>query len=677
MLRQVAIALAPALAAGAAAAQPVSVEDLSRIAHVTGQAVSPDGARIAYTVADRPDVAAGEPDGELRTDLYIAREGQRRAFITDDAELSDVAWRPDGGAVTFVSKRDGDAHDALYEIPVDGGAERRILAVGADIEDYAWAPDGRALYVVAGEPDDGVEDALEEKGFKAWVYEEDFEFSRLWRVDMTAADPVPQRIDLEGDVSSLALSPDGGRIAVAVAPTPLIDDYYMKRRIHVLDAASGEVDSVVETPGKLGGFAFSPSGETIAFHAGIDVNDPSDGVLMIADAATGAYRAVEPEAERHVMDVDWLSGDEILVLVHAGVGSRLAVYSVEGEHLRDLAEPESVVVRDVDLGASRDRIGLVADAPTHPRALFAGDSGGGFALWGSHNAWLAERDLGEQSVFEYQARDGLRVEGMLITPDGERPDGGWPLILMVHGGPEAHRSNGWHTRYSEPGQVAAGQGYAAFWPNYRGSTGRGVAFTKRHQGDYAGGEFNDLVDGVDALAEAGIVDPDRVGITGGSYGGYASAWGATALSEHFAASVMFVGISDQVSKFGTTDIPWEMYHVHSRQWPWEDWLGMLEVSPIYHAGQSQTPLLILHGEDDTRVHPSQSLEMFRYMKLRSQAPVRLVFYPGEGHGNDRAAARYDYALRLMRWMDHYLKGPGGEPPAFDLGLAEQLGIDPQ
>jgi dipeptidyl aminopeptidase/acylaminoacyl peptidase len=293
-----------------------------------------------------------------------------------------------------------------------------------------------------------------------------------------------------------------------------------------------------------------------------------------------------------------------------------------------------------------------------------------------HNTWLNDVALAPQSTFMYEARDGEKVEGLLITPKGEAPEKGWPLILMVHGGPEAHYSDGWLTAYSMPGQYAAAKGYAVYYPNYRGSTGRGVAYAKQHQNDYAGKEFNDLVDGVDALAKAGIIDRDRVGITGGSYGGYASMWGATALTEHFAAAVAFVGISNQVSKFGTSDIPNEMHLVHSLKWPWEDnWMNLLERSPIFHAGKADTPILILHGEKDTRVHPSQSMELYRSIKVRTDTPVRLVFYPNEGHGNRHAAAQYDYALRLMRWMDTYLAEDATrqtEKPPFDLGLADKL-----
>jgi dipeptidyl aminopeptidase/acylaminoacyl peptidase len=231
------------------------------------------------------------------------------------------------------------------------------------------------------------------------------------------------------------------------------------------------------------------------------------------------------------------------------------------------------------------------------------------------------------------------------------------------------------TGYWQPGQVLAARGYVVLYPNYRGSTGRGVEFSKLGQEAYARPEFDDLVDGARHLARSGLVDQRKVGVTGGSYGGFASAWCATALTEHFAASVMFVGISDHISKFGTTDIPNEMYLVHARRWPWEHWDWYRERSPVYHTEKARTPILILHGEEDSRVHPSQSMELYRYLKTLGKVPVRLVMYPGEGHGNRKAAARYDYSLRLLRWMDHYLKGPGGDPPPHPLELDdERLGL---
>lgn len=205
---------------------------------------------------------------------------------------------------------------------------------------------------------------------------------------------------------------------------------------------------------------------------------------------------------------------------------------------------------------------------------------------------------------------------------------------------------------------------AVFYPNYRASTGRGLEFLKSGQGDLAGKEFDDIVDGVDHLVEEGIADPDRVGVTGGSYGGYATAWMSTYYSSRFAAGVMNVGISNNISKWGTSDIPEELYLVHARERIWNAWNDFLERSPIYHVENAETPLLIAAGKEDTRVHPSQSLELYRHLDVRKpEVPVRLVQYPGEGHGYTRSTAQLDFQLRMLRWFDAYLKDDGPKPKA--------------
>ena len=279
----------------------------------------------------------------------------------------------------------------------------------------------------------------------------------------------------------------------------------------------------------------------------------------------------------------------------------------------------------------------------------------------------------KQEVIKYKARDGLELEGILIRPLNEEKGKRYPLVLNVHGGPEAHYSNGWITNYNALGQVAAAKGMAVFYPNYRGSTGYGVEFSMKGQKDAGGKEFDDLIDGVDHLVKMGLVDDKKVGITGGSYGGYATAWGPTYYSHRFAAGVMFVGISDWISCSGTTDIPQEMFLVHHRKWLWDDWDYFAKASPIKHLDKAKTPLLIMHGKADPRVNPGQSLEMYRHLKVRNQGPVRLVLYPGEGHGNRRAASRLDYNIRSLQWMEHYLKGPGGAMPALeiDYGLSRR------
>jgi dipeptidyl aminopeptidase/acylaminoacyl peptidase len=194
-----------------------------------------------------------------------------------------------------------------------------------------------------------------------------------------------------------------------------------------------------------------------------------------------------------------------------------------------------------------------------------------------------------------------------------------------------------------------------------------VRFSKLSQGDPAGREFDDLVDGIRRLGRTQRIDPARVGITGGSYGGFATAWGATRLTKHFRAGVMFVGVTNLVSKGLTTDAPVENVAVHLRSDPWSLQRWRLTRSPIAYVEGARTPLLIAGGTRDTRVHPSESLQLYRALKMLDQAPVRYVRYPGEGHGNRHAAARDDYTRRLIRWMKHFIIDEATGLPPRELG----------
>lgn len=668
-----------ALATLPAIARPMEIEDVSKIQNAGNLTVSNDGTAIAYTVSVQRDLLAGDKDGSADSHVYVMRDGgDPILFIGGEGPKSNLQFSPTGDALHFRSKRDGDKAVSLYAISMSGGEARKVFEHEKPIGDYAISPDGGTLYFLATEKDES-DEALREKGFKAYAYEENVDMASVWRVSLGDEDAKAEKLFEGMDVNALELAPDGSFLVISAAPTPHVDDLLMKSRLHVIDTATGEETASVDNPGKLGSFRISPDGESIAFIGGTDIHDTSDGVLMVAKVSDGSFRQLTFDAEQHIQDIEWLDNSLILTNAHRGVESAMVAYNTRGKEIHTFLTPDDIVVRNVEVGGDGD-VYFTADSPAHPREVFKQDQGQSFKL-SNHNAWLDEITLAEQTTFVYKARDGREIEGLLITPNGDAPELGWPMIVTVHGGPEAHYSDGWLTAYSMAGQFGAGDGYAVFYPNYRGSTGRGVAFAKEHQNDYAGAEFNDLVDGVEALTASGFVDEARVGITGGSYGGYASMWGATALTEHFAASVAFVGISNQISKFGTSDIPNEMYLVHSLKWPWDDndghWMELLKRSPLFHAGKSTTPTLIMHGEEDTRVHPSQSMELYRSMKVRTDTPVRLVFYPGEGHGNRKAAARLDYSYRLMRWMDTYLgvDASRDDPmPEFDLGLEEKLGM---
>ncbi len=634
-----------------ATARPMTPEDVAKLETVGTISVSHDGSRIAYTTASTPDVTDGEDDGGAALQLKMAYgPDQTRDFLPANMAVRGVDFTPDGLMVTFIWAAENEKR-AVWGIPVDGGGHRKLAEVdGSNIYSYAFSPDSSTIYLLTGAKEDKQRATQIKAGFNSVVYEEEAKFNRMFSAKIgTDVDNDPKELKVPGEVSQFAISPDGTKAIIQSAPTPAVDDSYTSKRVQVLDLTTGKISRVIETPGKLGDIEIGPDGTILSMIAAVDKNDPAATTLYLADVETGALTPLNLGAAEAAVDAEWLPDDRLAVIIHKGAQSLLRFYGNSVEEV----DVGGLILTSIEAGG--DTVAVEAHSPAHPSELFV-LNGGTLNRWTRHNPWLADIDMGIQRTITYTARDGREIEGVLIEPVGGAPKGGAPTILNVHGGPEAHESNGWQTYYSKPGQVAAGRGYAVFLPNYRGSTAYGTAFSKEHQGDYAGKEFDDLVDGKRALVAAGITDPLRTGITGGSYGGFASAWGATRYSEEYAASVMFVGISNNISRFGTTDIPNEMYLVHDRKWPWEEWDRLLQRSPIFYAGQAETPLLIMHGAEDTRVSPTQSYELYRNIKVRKpDTPLRLVLFPGEGHGNQKAAARYDYNLRMMQWFDTYLK----------------------
>ncbi|MCL7974706.1 MAG: S9 family peptidase [marine benthic group bacterium] len=646
----------------------MTAHDVTRIRSVSSPVVSPDGNRVAYLL-NVPRDPLTEDDGVAWRRLHVmdVATGTTREFVGGDLRLGSPGWMPDGTAVTYLARRDGDGGTSLYAIPVAGGESRKILEHESSISSYAISPDGRRVAFLARDAEPEYREAMRKRGFRQEVYEEDDPFTRVWVAELGRKGSA-RVLPLEGHASVIDWAPDGERLVVALAPTPLIDDRYMKRKLRIVDAGSGSVLTRIENPGKLGQVGFSPDGEHVAFVSAETINDPKEGRLMVARASDGSFQDLLPGLEGHIASFAWQDEETLAYLSDEGVETRIGTVRVDGSRDRTVIEKGGPILAGISAPVGSGIMAFVGQTPSHPGELYVSDGGGEPRRITDSNPWLADRRLASQEPVEWIAADGLRLEGILIRPLDGRDDA--PTIVVVHGGPEAHQRNGWMTGYSTLGQVAAADGFAVFYPNYRASTGRGVEFSMLDHRDFAGKEFDDIVDGVDHLIEIGVTDGDRVGVTGGSYGGYATGWLTTRYSDRFAAGVMFVGISNTISKDGVSDIPEEMYLVHQRMYPWEDWQFFLERSPIFWADSSKTPLLIMHGKEDTRVPTDQSIEMYRHLKLRGQAPVRLILYPGEGHGNARAAARLDYNLRSLRWLEHYLKGPGGEPPAFDLRYEE-------
>ena len=617
---------------------------------------------IAFQVVVPTPLERGPSASALAVGVYEAgavrmlTEGGRRG----------LAVRPGTRQLSFADRDEAltGGRTQVICMDLDTGVVERFAAT-PPVVSYRWRPDGGAVAFTTLDPVPAQRAAARERGFRPVVVDEGWRHLSLW---VCEAGSQPRRLTEGVTVYDFQWSPDGEQLACAVAPRNTTDASYMMKRLHVLDVETGAMRRLVDNPGKLGDFAYSRDGGTLAYISAADRNDPHAGTLYACEVASGEVTPLTYGFQGMVQHVH-AYGAGFLAQESVGVRVRLRAIDVTGRPAWTFEPGGNLSI--TGFAAGDGRLAYTASHANHPAELFLANMPGESAQPGDDLAPVAEgrvttvnpglegRAFGEQQVVRLRTSDGVTVEGMLVLPIGYQEGRRYPLVIVAHGGPESHFSNGWLTTYSQWGHLFASRGIVSWYPNYRSSTGYGVAYCKHDHGDPMGKEFQDHLDAIDHFVAQGLVDRDRVGVGGGSYGGYTAAWAATRHSERFAAAVSFVPFVEIRSKWMTTDIPTEFYHVHYQEkWPWQQPGLLADRSPLSWAERCTTPTLLLGGTSDTRVHPSQPFMLYRAIKFATDAKVRYVQYEGEGHGNRVNVNRVDYCLRTLRWFEHYLKGDG-------------------
>jgi dipeptidyl aminopeptidase/acylaminoacyl peptidase len=641
--------------------------DLLRLKYVVETSLSPDGNFIAYTL-HVPRQLTDIPGNNYRyLFLYDLANEKSVGLLGDKVFVSSIDWMPDSKSITFRAKLNDDKYIQVYQLKIDSGEPVSITNSVHSVLQYQFIKNGKQLAFVSTSPVSEEKLNLLENGFDAEIYEEEYLDRNLYLINLESRNMEPRQLTENVSVYDFQWSPDGKQIAAFIADKNLVDYSYMYKKVYLIDAITGKRSLHLENRGKITQMMWSPEGKHIAFIAASGINDAVTGSLFITEVPnTKKFEELKNYAdglELSIRNVEWKNANTVIFRSEEGVDISLSEQGIDDAERKLLIDPGQIVFKNFDV--NDDFISLAGSNSKHPSELY------GFTIIDKKlakltnvNPWLRELNLAKQEKIIYNARDGLEIQGVLFNPLNYEDGKKYPLIVHIHGGPEHSTSNGWQTAYNRWGQIAAANGFFVFMPNYRASSSRGVDFTMKGFGDLAGGEFNDVIDGIDYLIAEGLVDKEKVGIGGGSYGGYFSAWAATRFTDRFAAAVVFVGISDQVSKRLTTDIPYEDYFVHWGIWTHENEDLVWERSPARYVKDSKTPTLVLGGKEDTRVHHSQSLELYRGLKVHGDAPVRLVRYPGEGHGNRKNTSRLDYNLRTMRWFEYYLQSdePKNEMP---------------
>ncbi len=636
---------------------PEMLVDLGRVNAV---ALSPDGLMIAYTLS--VPRAEGDDPGGSYSELWLTRVegGEPRRFTVGKEGVSSPAFSPDGRWVTFRVERK-QAHDGvqIYAIPVDGGEARALTEHKGSVSGYRWSPDGRRIAFAATDEEPKDVKEAKEAGQDWEVFDEDPKFRHLWLLEVESREA--QRVlsdDL--DVTEVHWSPDGSTLVFQANRTTKVDDEFLNTRIYSVSAVAEEpavAEVLTETPGKLAGMEVSPDGRQLAFLGAVSRNDPLAQSVFVVPLGGGEQQNLTPEYEGSATRIAW-QDDKTLLMV-AVEGEQNAVHHIDvASGKRTAVAWPPLIIRSMDVVG--DRWAVAASSPQHPAELFvAGSSGEAPRQLSHHSAQLEGVRLARQETTQWKGADGWTIGGVLTYPLDYEEGKRYPLVLQVHGGPEGVSLNGWTSAPGYPVQVLAARGFMVLEPNYRGSQGRGVAFSKADHDDLGGKEFDDILAGVDALIDRGMVDGKRVGTGGWSYGGYMSAWAATRWTERFQASVVAAGLTNWISFAGTTDIPHEMSVVHWDSWWFDEPELHWQRSPMAYINQAKTPTLVVTGAEDVRVHPEQAMQLYSGLRIK-KVPTQQVHYPREPHGLNERAHQLDFVQRVVGWFEKYLEVPSVE-----------------
>jgi dipeptidyl aminopeptidase/acylaminoacyl peptidase len=626
-----------------------------------GFSASPDGTRLLFTVGEP---ANGTTQALTHTWIYRPGSGEVRQFTDSVKSETQPRWSPNGRQVAFVSDR--EEFRQIYVMSADGGEAKRLTEGKRSIEDFAWSPNGEQIAFIAPDPKTDEQERKEHDKDDAWsVPTDSWDFyqkkpDHLWLIDV-ASGQTRQVVGAPWHFLELDWSASANRLIAAATDKP--DSDHPADRIYSVSLADGKMRQLAAPPwGRFTGITQSPDGKYIGYvGARVDGPLPYDLYIAAVDAGSAPRNLTAKSIDRPVTipllggrsrPYEWLSGQELAVLVDDGFHSKVYGVSIDGRAVV-LASPE-MRVTGFHLSGRSSGV-LIAETMTQWPELWEWTGGSTLKRISHLNTSLDGVAMSQPKFIHYKSFDGRQIEAAVLTPTavsgGPKP----PAVILIHGGPAYL----WYDSFDPTGQLLAAAGYAVLYPNIRGSVGYGFEFIQSVRRDWGGGDFKDIMAGADYLVSNGIADPKRLGIGGWSYGGYMAMWAPTQTGR-FKAAVGGAGLSDLATEFGTEGLqimdsydywyngtPYENYEVYRKSSP------ITFIQNVVKYGRS-TPTLILQGEVDDIDPMSQSQIWYRALR-RYGVETEMVIYPREGHSLTDAAHLKDRLNRFVAWFDKYLK----------------------
>ncbi|HUA72781.1 MAG TPA: S9 family peptidase [Solirubrobacteraceae bacterium] len=633
-------------------------EDAFRLKTASDPDLSPDGRRVAFVVS-----AADEQEDRLRSSIWVAAldgSSAARSFTAGPTDTSP-RWSPDGRWLAYISVTEGQPEDAHVRLaPLDGGVPSRLGDLPGPVSQIAWSPDSTRLVVVCrvGAPDRANAGAVERnaprvvRGLAARLDGIGWQDGRrhlfLVEVDGGSARQLTRG---EYDHDDPSFSPDGATIVFASDRHPRRDDRQFRSDAWVMPAGGGRPRRLTNGKGRVAFPLFSPDGNRVAFAGQLtDLWNEDAHVFVVPADGSGGAELVAPDLDRPVVlfnglpaPVCWIGDRELLMLVddrgtvtlhRVRLGDRRSRQVVGGDWIID-----GVAARP-----GRRAVAFTAMWPDRPSEVFVTTTAGAepAPLTQLNSDFVAEVGLASVSRSTVTRPDATEVEYFTLLPPGRAPQR-LPLHVDIHGGPHASWPSG---RWLAFHQAMAAAGYVVVLPNPRGSTGYGQAFTSACTGDWGGGDAADILACCDDLVARGIVDGERMFVSGGSYGGFMTSW-LVGHTDRFRAATAVAAVIDQTSMVLTTEIP-EFSSFNMGGTAWSQPEEYEKRSPLSYLPAVKTPVLVLHWEGDLRVPISQGEELYTGLRLLGKE-AELVRYPGGFHIRRTPSQAVDYTRRILAW----------------------------
>jgi dipeptidyl aminopeptidase/acylaminoacyl peptidase len=662
------------VAVPAHAAHSFHVEDMQRLSRVSGLKLSPDAKWVAFTVV-RPDVTKNRSVKNIWMVSANGGEPQQLTFAGQGSNDS-VRWSPDGRYLYFLSSR-VDNKPQIFRLAITGGEAKQITNIPTGVASYVLSPDGKMIALTASVFPSCTDMACDEKAekervdnpvkvriitempFRRWDEWVDGKRNHIFTmpaeggatIDITPGD-ADSPIWTEGGGEEVAFSPDSKEICFS----RFVENEALTGNsdLFVMAAGGGTAKPITTNKSMDRTPLYSPDGRYIAYSATLRPMQESDFVrLFLYDRSTGEHRNLTEAMDRSIDSYVWAPNSQSLFVTFEDHGQEpLARLDIATLKVTPLVTSGTIG----DVGISRDGSFLVFGKMdlSHPTDVFRlnqTEADAVSAQLTSMNAdSLKDIQLGKASSFTFAGWNGDTVQAWKVTPPEFDPNKKYPLLLLMHGGPENSWGNLFHYRWNA--QLFAAAGYVVILPNFHGSLGFGLKFMDAIKGQWGGAPYEDQMKAVDTALTWPYVDTTRVAAAGASYGGYMANW-VEGHTDRFRAIVSHDGLFDLMTMIYSGDFVGGTMQ-EFKGTPWENQQALISQAPITYAANFKSPMLIIHGGKDYRVDPSQGFAMFQVLQAR-HVPSKLLFFEEENHWVLKPADSILWYHTVLDWLDQWVK----------------------